>query len=472
MIVPIILAGGTGSRLWPLSRSAYPKQLLPLVSNKTLLQETILRTQSIPDVSPPIVICNQEHRFFVAEQLQSINIKNAKIILEPIGKNTAPATAIAALYLKEQDPILLILPADHLIEDSQHYAKLVESAIAYAQDGWLITFGVIPTIPETGYGYIKASQSLKNDRAYIVEKFIEKPDIEMAKLYLNSGQYYWNSGMFMFKASQYLSELKRYAPTILKTCQRTMSSITKDLDFIRLDKTLFAATPSNSIDYAVMEKTNKAILIPLDTFWSDIGSWKALCDVQKIDQNGNTLQGDIIIEDVKNSYLRAESRMVAAVGVSDHIIVETSDAVLVVSKDKSQSIKNIVSRLKQNKRSEIDLHRKVCRPWGFYEILYQGKCFQVKRIVIKPNCCLSLQMHYHRSEHWIVVNGIAQVTRGEDVFMVFENESTYIPMTIKHRLANLTENNIEIIEVQLGSYLGEDDIVRFEDSYGRTLNEQ
>ena len=469
MIVPVILAGGTGSRLWPLSRSAYPKQLLSLVSTKTLLQDTILRSQHLPNVQPPLIICNQEHRFLVAEQLQMINIKDATIILEPVAKNTAPAATIAALHLQKEDPILLILPADHLIKDIDCYTKTINMALSHAEEGKLITFGIIPTHPETGYGYIKAINKYGNNDIYIVEEFTEKPNIKIATEYLASKHYYWNSGIFMFRASHFLNELARYAPDILKACERTISKMIKDLDFIRLDNKLFEDTPTDSIDYAVMEKTKSALLIPLNTAWNDIGSWTALCDVQETDQDGNVLQGDVVTENVKNSYLRAESRMLAAVGITDHIIVETADAVLVAHKRESQSIKKIVSRLKQNQRSEINLHRKVYRPWGYYESLFQGVCFQVKYIVIKPHACLSLQVHQHRSEHWIFIRGEAQVIRGNEVFTISANESTYIPKSTKHRLTNICHENLEIIEIQLGSYLGEDDIIRFEDSYGRMV---
>jgi len=465
MIVPVILAGGSGTRLWPVSRNAYPKQLLPLFGDKTMLQETVLRTRFIANVSSPIVICNQEHRFLVAEQLQEIGIHDATIILEPMGKNTAPAVAIAALYQEKKDSILLVLPADHLIKDVQDFTDLVNQAVKHALADRMVTFGVVPTRPETGYGYIKISQPI--DDAYRVAQFVEKPDLAVAKSYIESGHYYWNSGMFMFRASKYLSELELYASSIFNVCKQNFSQMTEDLDFIRLNKTTFDQCPSDSIDYAVMEKTQDAVLVPLTTDWNDIGSWSALCEAQKPNQDGNVLYGDVIVDNVQNSYLRAESRMLAVVGVSDHIIVETSDAVLVAHKDNCQEIKNIVSYLKKNQRSEAELHRKVYRPWGFYELMFVGNCFQVKRINIKPQANLSLQMHCHRSEHWVVVNGTAEVTCGDRIFQISENESTYIPKGMKHRLFNPTQNNLEIIEIQLGNYLGEDDIIRFEDSYGR-----
>jgi mannose-1-phosphate guanylyltransferase/mannose-6-phosphate isomerase len=470
MIIPVVLAGGSGSRLWPLSRNACPKQLLPLVSGHTLLQETVLRTQAIPNIAAPLIICNQEHRFLVAEQLKQINVTNAVIILEPIGKNTAPAAAIAAWYLCQQemhDALLFVLPADHIIQDREILKIAIHHAEKNAQIGRLVTFGIVPTAAQTGYGYIKSDNQLNEEQSYSVLEFVEKPDQVTAKKYLDSGHYYWNSGMFMFQAASYLKELAMYAPAISQMCQRAVQGMTQDLDFLRLDKEAFSKCPDNSIDYAVMEKTKNAVLIPLNAGWNDIGSWAALCDVMAADQNGNVIQGDVIMHQVNNSYLRAESRMLAAIGLENHIVVETPDAVLVAHKDHSQDVKEIVASLKQKNRTEIDLHHRVYRPWGYYELIDKSLYFQVKHITVKPGASLSLQMHQHRSEHWVVVSGIAEVTRGDDVFTIKANESTYIPQGVKHRLMNPSDENLEIIEVQSGSYLGEDDIVRFDDCYGR-----
>lgn len=472
MIVPVVLAGGTGSRLWPLSRSAYPKQLLPLVSGQTMLQDTVMRAQAIGAHVSPLIICNQEHRFLVAEQLQQIGIDKPAIILEPMGRNTAPAVAIAAQHLLNgrDDPILLIMPADHVIKDMDAFRAAVLRAEKYAAAGKLVTFGVTPTQPETGYGYIQAGTQLNQDDAFEVSKFIEKPDLATANKYVSSGDYYWNSGMFMFRASTFLAELTLHAPDILDVCRNAVAHMTQDLDFIRLNKDIFATCPNISIDYAVMEKTQDAVLIPLNTGWSDVGSWSALWEVHETDEKGNFTLGDVVTEQVSNSYLRAESRMLAVVGVTDHIVIETADAVLVAHKSNAQAVKNMVDRLKQKQRSETDLHRRVYRPWGSYESIDKSDCFQVKHITVKPNASLSLQLHHHRSEHWVVVKGIAEVTRGTEVFTIKENESTYIPVGVKHRLRNAGVDNLELIEVQSGSYLGEDDIVRFEDVYGRAAS--
>ncbi len=468
-VIPVILAGGSGARLWPLSRSAYPKQFLPLLNEKSMLQETVLRAQRIHQAQPPIILCHQDYRFIVAEQLVSIGVKNATLILEPISKNTAPAVTIAALYsIQQQDSILCILPADHVINDVEQFAERMNTAIGLAEDNHLITFGVKPTRPETGYGYIKTVLSVGgNDQGYPVCEFIEKPGLNKAKHYLELPNYWWNSGIFIFKATSYLAEIKQHSPDILTCCQNTIDSMIRDLDFIRLDETLFSKIPCDSIDYAIMEKTRHAIVLPLNTDWSDVGSWSALYEMQQQDNDGNVLRGDVITQNVKNSYLHAENRLLAAVGVSDVIIIETSDAVLVTNKNTSQAIKNIVFDLIDQKRPETQWHKKVYRPWGYYELLYRNQSIQVKYITVKPKSSLSLQLHHHRSEHWVIVKGVAQVTRGNDLFNIEENQSTYIPKHTKHRLFNPTDQSLEMIEVQLGSYLGEDDIIRFEDNYGR-----
>lgn len=468
MIVPVILAGGSGSRLWPLSRTARPKQFLPLISSRTMLQDTVLRTHSIPNILPPLVICNQEHRFLIAEQLQAIGIQDATIILEPIGKNTAAAAAIAALYHSIQDHLLLILPADHYIQDLEQFYAAITKAMHYAKSKYLVLFGILPTQAETGYGYIKVSHlNDKMEKLYKVEQFIEKPELESAKAYVATKQYFWNSGIFMFQASQYLSELKRFAPSILDVCQTAFANMMEDLDFIRLKNEIFSKCPNQSIDHAVMEHTQNAVLLPLETGWSDVGSWSALCETQDADLNGNILQGDVITENVKNSYLRAENRMLAVVGVTDLIVVETSDVVLITNKHNCQAVKNIVSRLKESQHIKTDIYGQIYRPWGHYQIIYSNKCFQIKYITVKADARLSLQMHRHRSEHWIVVKGTAHIIRDNESFIIKENESTFIPKNTKHRLMNPNSNDIEIIEIQLGNYLQEDDIIRFEDDYGR-----
>lgn len=468
MILPVILSGGAGTRLWPLSRELYPKQLLPLAGDKTMLQETISRLDGIQNIESPLIVCNEAHRFMVAEQVRQLITEPRAIILEPCGRNTAPAVAIAALYAQKNDTdsVLLILPADHLIQDLPVFHQAVQSGVEQAERGALVTFGIVPTQPETGYGYIRAEQGA-NGSAYPVAEFVEKPDMETAIGYLSSGDYYWNSGMFMFRASRYLEELERYQPDMLMACRNAMTSMISDLDFQRLDEAAFAACPADSIDYAVMEKTTQAVVIPLSAGWNDIGAWSALWEVQPHDAEGNVLIGDVLTESVNNCYLHAGTRLVAAVGIKDLVVVETADAVLVADRDQVQNVKAIVERLKTQQRNEALLHRRVNRPWGSYEGVDAGERFQVKRIIVNPGASLSLQKHHHRAEHWIVVKGTATVTCGKNVMVLSENQSTYIPLGEVHRLENPGKIPLEIIEVQSGSYLGEDDIVRLEDIYGR-----
>ncbi|MCF8475256.1 MAG: mannose-1-phosphate guanylyltransferase/mannose-6-phosphate isomerase [Emcibacter sp.] len=466
-MIPIILSGGSGSRLWPLSRSLYPKQFLAMNSEFSMFQETLRRLEGL-DQNPPIVICNAEHRFLAAEKLRELGLSSCSIILEPEGRNTAPAIAVTALAaLKEaEDPILLILPADHTIKDQTKFHQAIKIAERLAKDGALVTFGIVPDTPHTGYGYIKRGTDEKNG-GYNVEKFVEKPNMETAQKFLKDGHYLWNSGMFMFRASRYLEELEKFQPDVVRYAREALENSSKDFDFTRLEAKLFAKCPSISIDYAVMEHTQNAHVVPLDAGWSDIGSWSSLWDICDKDKEGNTLLGDIIAKDTRNSYILAEHKLVATVGISDLIIVDTKDALLVVHKSKSEDVKEIVESLKKSKRPEANIHREVYRPWGKYDSIGFGDRDQVKRITVNPGAKLSLQMHHHRAEHWIVVKGSARVTKGEDVFMVNENESTYIPIGTVHALENPGVIPLEMIEVQSGSYLGEDDIVRFEDKYGR-----
>lgn len=473
MIIPVILSGGTGSRLWPLSRELNPKQLLPLVNDKTMLQNTASRFADRQGFAPPMVVCNEHHRFMVAEQLRTIRINPSSIILEPVGRNTAPAVAIAALeaLASGQDPVLLVLPADHVINDVAAFRQVVETGRSLAEKGKLITFGVVPTGPETGYGYIRKGEGLKTadgvGTAFHVGQFVEKPDIETAHTYVATGDFFWNSGMFMFTAQRYLEELGRHAPAMLSACRGSYGDAVRDLDFVRLNAEAFAACPSDSIDYAVMEKTADAVVIPLDADWSDVGSWSALWEIGEQDTQGNVIKGDVMLHDARNCYVNATSRLVAAVGLDDHVIVETADAVLVSRRDRVQDVKTIVGMLNARKREEAVQHRKVYRPWGAYQSVDSADRFQVKRITVSPGASLSLQMHHHRAEHWIVVKGTARVTKGDEIIILSENQSTYIPLGVTHRLENPGVIPLELIEVQSGSYLGEDDIVRFEDVYGR-----
>ena len=467
---PVVLAGGTGSRLWPKSRAALPKQFLSLTSDLTMLQETIRRLDGL-DKQSPIFICNDAHRFLVAEQLRQQDIDHGGILLEPMGRNTAPAIALAALHarLSGEDPVLLVLAADHLIADTDAFHKSIKHANALAEDGKLVTFGIVPSSPHTGYGYIRRGEQLnQSETGFAVNEFVEKPDLKTAQEYLANGEYFWNSGMFMFKASRYLEELSKYAPEMLKVCEQAIKSESEDLDFIRIDPDIFATCPEDSIDYAVMEKTDSAAMVPLDAGWSDVGSWSSLWETaaQK-DENGNVTNGDTMLHGVTNSYINAEQRLIAVIGMDDVVVVETKDAILVANKHKVQDIKHVVNKLKADKRSEFEFHREVFRPWGSYDSIDNGERFQVKRITVKPGEKLSVQMHHHRAEHWIVVSGTAKVTNGDETFLVSENQSTYIPIGVVHALENPGKVPLELIEVQSGSYLGEDDIVRFSDRYGR-----
>jgi len=469
-IYPVILSGGAGTRLWPLSRAVMPKQLLPLVTDKTMLQETALRVRGWPGVMAPLVVCGNEHRFLVAEQLRDVGITPHAIMLEPAGRNTAPAVAAAAQFLKAQDPdaVMLVLPADHVIEKNEAFRLAVERAFRLVQDGSLATFGIVPNAPETGYGYINRGEPLPGcDDCYKIERFVEKPDRDTAEGFVADGGFYWNSGMFMFRADRFLDEIGQHAPQIAGAAEGAVRDAYRDLDFCRLDEAAFAASPSDSIDYAVMEHTRDGVVVSADIGWSDVGSWSALADVQPKDVNGNVQRGDVYLDNTTNTLVRAESRIVAVVGVKDLVVVETNDAVLVAHKDQVQRVKNIVEHLKLQARTEHLHHTRVYRPWGYYEGIDSGERFQVKRITVKPGEKLSLQMHHHRAEHWIVVSGTARVTCGEKSILLAENESTYIPLGTTHRLENPGKLPLHLIEVQSGSYLGEDDIVRFEDIYQR-----
>ena len=460
----MIIAGGSGTRLWPLSRASHPKQFLSLHDNATMLQSTVMRLEGL-DIQSSVTICNEEHRFFVAEQLRAID-KLGSIILEPVGRNTAPAIALAALSV-EDDPLLLVLAADHVIQDQTAFTSAVSAAIPLAESGKLVTFGIEPNEPHTGYGYIKRGE--QKDAGFAVDHFVEKPSAEIAENYVSSGDYYWNSGIFLFKTSKYLEELKNFRPDIYEACESSVADMQTDLDFLRVDKEKFESCPSESADYAVMEKTKDAVVVPLDAGWSDIGSWSSLWDISEKDVNGNATYGDVMIHNSNNSYVRTDGKLVAAIGVDDLVIVSTKDAVMVSHKDSVQNIKGIVDLLKTSSRSEWELHREVHRPWGKYDLIDTGKNYQAKRITVKPGAKLSVQMHNHRAEHWIVVSGEAKVTNDDKTFLLSENESTFIPVGTIHSLENLGKVKLELIEVQSGSYLGEDDIVRFEDLYGRFL---
>ncbi|MBY7730297.1 mannose-1-phosphate guanylyltransferase/mannose-6-phosphate isomerase [Vibrio splendidus] len=500
MILPVILAGGSGSRLWPLSRELYPKQFLNIAGEQSMLQQTLQRLQGLEghlkgnECAAPLIICNEEHRFIAAEQARSANIQHSGILLEPVGRNTAPAIALAALQALDRsthseqnasDPTLLVLAADHHIANTSEFQQVISRGVDYAKQGKLVTFGITPNAPETGYGYIKQGEPLSPlvqtdtnakeqsaHHAYAIECFVEKPDQATAKEYIRSGLYLWNSGMFMFKASRYLEELSEHHPEILAACKLALSKQNTDLDFIRIDADAFKNSPSDSIDYAVMEKTSHATVIPMDVGWNDIGSWSAIWDVSDKDEHNNVIEGDVLTVDSQHNYIHAENKLVATVGVDNLIIVETKDAILVANKDKVQGVKSIVSQLNQAGRTEHIYHREVFRPWGKYDVIDLGKRDKVKRITVKAGHRLSLQMHHHRAEHWVVVAGTAKVTNDDKTYLIKEDQSTYIPLGHIHSLENPGEVPLEMIEVQTGSHLSEDDIIRYQDSYGRDIRNQ
>lgn len=468
-MIPIILSGGSGTRLWPLSRKMYPKQFLGLLHDETMLQRTLQRLEGLEHAAPTVV-CNDEHRFIVAEQARQIGIEDLSIILEPFGKNTAPAIAVAAVYAAQRtdDPVLLVLTADHEIPDQRAFTDVVKQAQPLAAAGKLVTFGIVPTYAATGYGYIRRGDAEGN--GFVVDEFIEKPNRKTAEQYLASDGYYWNSGMFMFRAGAYLAELEKFNPEMVAHCRQAAADMSEDIGFLRLDAEAFARCEADSIDYALMEKTDLACVVPMDAGWSDIGSWSSLWEQGRKDKNGNATRGDVLACDTENSIMHAESRLVATVGVSDLVIVETQDAVLVADKTKAQEVKQIVERLAQDKREEENFHRIVYRPWGSFDSVDEGEGYKVKRISVKPGARLSKQMHHHRAEHWVVVRGTARVFRDEEIFDLHENESVFIPLGTTHYLENPGNEPLDIIEVQSGSYLGEDDIVRFDDIYGRSDN--
>lgn len=464
MLLPVIMAGGSGTRLWPLSRTLYPKQFLSLNSSMTMLQETLRRLEKV-DHSPALVICNESHRFIVAEQLRKEGLHHSGILLEPEGRNTAPAVALAALQAKATgaDPVLLVLAADHEIQDEDHFTQAIIEAERFANEGKLVTFGIVPTAPETGYGYIKTGEKL-NGEGYRVAAFVEKPELALATKYLADGGYLWNSGMFMFKASVFLEELERFRPDILAACEKSLANSKHDLDFIRLDSDEFKYCPEESIDYAVMENTAEAVVVPLDAKWSDVGSWSALWEISAKDENGNAVRGDVLLQDASGSYLYSQHRLIGAVGVKDLVVVETKDAVLVAHKDKVQQVKNIVAQLKEKNRSEYLQHREIFRPWGSHDTIAEGQRYQVKHVIVMPGQITAKQIHYHRTEHWVVVSGTAKVHLEDKTYLVSENESTYIPVGVPHAIENPGKIALEIIEVRSGVYLEEDDVIRVSSS--------
>lgn len=476
-IQPVILSGGSGTRLWPLSREQYPKQLLPLMGEESLLQTTALRMASYTgEVTLPIVVTNEDYRFITAEQFRQIDCKFRALILEPAGRNTAPALTLAALQARQgdADPILLVMPADHVVRNTLAFSKAIEIGAPLAMERTVVTFGIVPDRPETGYGYLKLGGTSMAGVAHRLDRFVEKPDQDTAMQYMRSGKYLWNSGIFMIRATVWLDVLHRYAPAMCNACEAAFAKAQTDGDFFRVGREEFLSSPSDSIDYAVMEPLTAdpgalttAMVVPMDAGWSDVGAWDSLWEVADKDQSGNSTSGDVLLEDVSNSLVMADDRLVACIGLDDVIVIETPDVVFVAAKNRAQDVKKIVSRLKEAQRSEVIAHRKVYRPWGYYDSIDDGDRFQVKRIVVKPKASLSLQMHHHRAEHWVVVRGTARVTRGDESFLVSENESTYIPLGVRHRLENPGILPLEMIEVQSGAYLGEDDIIRFADNYNR-----
>lgn len=471
MILPIILAGGSGTRLWPLSRQWFPKQFIQLNGELSLLQQTLNRVAG-PSFDKPLIICNEAHRFLAAEQARLLEIDSLPILLEPEPRSTAPAIALAAFYAHSLniDPYLLVMPADHVIDNQVAFEQAVDKAVRHAEQGHLVTFGIEPTFAETGFGYIHRGQPIESG-VFHIDRFVEKPDKITAEKYVSTKQYFWNSGLFLFKSSNYIQALTEHQPDMVEACQRAMSKSVQDKDFIRADQTAFSQCPADSIDYAVLEKTDKAVVVSLEATWSDVGSWQALWDISEKDKHGNVLQGDVLAKDVHHSLVRADSRLVVLVGLDDVIVVETKDAVLVAHQSKVQEVKSVVEQLKSDERSECYSHREVYRPWGVYDSIDQGNRYQVKRITVKPGARLSVQMHFHRAEHWVVVRGTAKVTRGNETYLVTENHSTYIPVGEIHALENPGKVPLELIEVQSGPYLGEDDIIRFNDHYGRVTEE-
>jgi len=478
LLQPVILSGGSGTRLWPLSREKYPKQLLPLVGQDTMLQATALRVQDLGGdcrlAAAPMVVCNEEYRFITAEQLRAAGKPSGQIVLEPVGRNTAPALTLAALlaHAGGDDPVLLVMPADHVIRDGAAFQAAILKALPHAAEGAMVTFGIVADRPETGYGYIQRGAAVGD--AHALARFVEKPDAATAQAYIESGDYLWNSGLFMLRASVWLKAIGHFQPAMAQACRRAFEDGSQDHDFYRVDKAAFTACPSDSIDYAVMEKLAgepglgiAGRVVALDAGWSDVGAWDALWQVSDKDAKGNVTRGDVMLEQSSDNLVFAHGRLVACVGVDNLVIVDTPDALMVAHKDQMQHIKQVVGQLKAQERSEAVVHRKIHRPWGWYDSIDAGERFQVKRIVVEPGASLSLQMHHHRAEHWIIVKGTARITRGEEVFLLAENQSTYIPLGVTHRLENPGKFRLEMIEVQSGSYLGEDDIVRFDDTYGR-----